>query len=79
MKEKNTLLKITIYFKGCPYKMTPSSPIYREYHGKNASAKTPFHEKTCQNHFKNKLPILITETQAKIITRFNCNIINKTS
>ena len=52
MKEKNTLLKITIYFKGCPYKMTLSSPIYREYHCKNASAKTPFHEKNMPESFQ---------------------------
>ena len=58
MKEKNTLLKMIIHSNGSLRETTSSSP------SNNDSKRHLSTNKTCQNHLKNNLPVLVTEMQA---------------
>ena len=66
MKEKNTLLKMMINSKSSPQEMT--LPIFTD--STNVKLLPKIHlttSKTCQNHFKNNLPIPATEALARVI------------
>ena len=71
MKEKILKMKVKmIIHLNCSFReMALSSPIYRQCQFKNASEKTLSTNKTYQNDFKNNLPILATEEQARIMTQ----------
>ena len=66
-ERKNTLYKMIIHFIGSPKKNDFLFPyletIVRMLRKRHLSTN-----KTCQNHLKNNRPIIVTETQAKIIT-----------